>query len=66
MRKELATVKKLLMDETARSGLESQKLNEAQNLFAKAFKDYSMALETLRQVHQRKVTLQLDLCKTDE
>ena len=59
LRKELSLVKKLLMGETARSGMESQKLDDAQSLFAKAFKDYSMALETLKQVHQRKVGNQL-------
>lgn len=56
LRKELASVKKLLMEERKRSGVETQKLVDVQAAFGQVFKDYQSAVESLKQVQQDKRT----------
>ena len=54
LRKELSNVKKLLSDERRRSNSDSQKISEAQLLFAQVIKDYNGAIENIRQLQQEK------------
>lgn len=55
LRKELTLIKKLLLDEERKSDTETQKFGDAQSLFGKALKDYYCAVETLKQVQQKKM-----------
>jgi len=50
----LSNVKKLLSDERRRSNSDSQKISEAQLLFAQVIKDYNGAIENIRQLQQEK------------
>lgn len=53
MRKELANVKKLIVDEKRRSGSDSQKLNEIQALFGHAIKAYQDSVEHVKQTESK-------------
>ena len=50
----MSNVKKLLSDERRRSNSDSQKISEAQLLFAQVIKDYNGAIENIRQLQQEK------------
>ena len=54
LRKQLSSVKKLLLEERKRSGTESQKLGDVQAAFGQVFKDYQATLEGLKQLQDMK------------
>ena len=54
LRKQLSSVKKLLLEERKRSGSESQKLGDVQSAFGQVFKEYQATLEGLKQLQDSK------------
>ena len=54
LRKQLSSVKKLLLEERKRSGSESQKLGDVQSAFGQVFKEYQATLEGMKQLQDSK------------
>jgi len=54
LRKELISLKKVLLEERGRSEADEARVSEAQALFAKVFGDYLAVIEALKQAGQRK------------
>ena len=52
LRKEISSVKRLLLEERKRSGSETQKLGDAQSSFGQVFRDYQSVLEGIKQLQQ--------------
>jgi len=68
LRKQLSSVKKLLLEERKRSGSESQKLGDVQSAFGQVFKEYQATLEGLKQLQDSKKSKpdqQRDLAQMD-
>ncbi len=54
MRKELAAVKKMLVEERKRSEFDTERFQEVQTMFGQVFKDYATTIDGLKQVQQKK------------
>ena len=54
LRKQLSSVKKLLLEERKRSGSESQKLGDVQSAFGQVFKEYQATMEGMKQLQESK------------